>query len=65
MAFQTVPGVAVLGPVTAEQAQLVLTPEAQMFVATLHRVFNPIRRRLLQLRVDRQKQLDAGRSVRA
>ncbi len=39
MSIKTAPGVAILGPVTAEQAQ-VLTVGAQEFVATLHRCFN-------------------------
>ena len=40
MAIQTAPGVAILGAVTAEQAE-VLTVEAQHFIATLQRTFNP------------------------
>ncbi|EFJ40428.1 hypothetical protein VOLCADRAFT_109454 [Volvox carteri f. nagariensis] len=60
MAVQTVPGVAILGPVAAEHADI-LTPEAQLFVATLHRVFNPRRKELLKRRELRQKELDAGR----
>ncbi|KXZ44737.1 hypothetical protein GPECTOR_63g62 [Gonium pectorale] len=60
MAVRTVPGVAIVGPVSAEHADI-LTPEAQEFVATLHRVFNPRRKELLKRRDDRQKELDAGR----
>ena len=60
MAVRTVPGVAILAPVAAEHADI-LTPEAQEFVATLHRVFNPVRKELLKRRDQRQKELDAGR----
>mgnify|MGYP001806931657 CR=1 FL=1 len=60
MSVQTIPGVAILGPVTAEQASI-LSPEAQLFVATLHRTFNPRRKELLKRRDERQKDLDAGR----
>ena len=52
-------GVAVLGPTTAEQAEI-LTTGAQDFVATLHRCFNARRKELLQRRVTRQAELDAG-----
>ena len=38
----------------------VLTPEALAFVADLHRRFNETRKRLLSLRVARQKRFDAG-----
>lgn len=61
MACASIPGVAVLGPVTAEQAALVVTPDALAFVATLQRTFNARRKELLQRRVDRQRELDAGR----
>lgn len=60
MSIQTVPGVAILGAVTAEQTE-VLTPAAQQFVATLHRCFNARRKQLLARRVERQKEFDAGR----
>ncbi|GFR44783.1 hypothetical protein Agub_g6115 [Astrephomene gubernaculifera] len=60
MAVRTVPGVSILAPVSAEHAAI-LTPEAQEFVATLHRVFNPRRKELLKRRDERQKELDAGR----
>ena len=56
-------GVAVLGPTTAEQAEI-LTTGAQDFVATLHRCFNARRKELLQRRVLRQKELDAGAGLR-
>ncbi|KAI9357122.1 malate synthase A [Pilaira anomala] len=55
----TVPGVAVLAPVTAGEAEI-LSPQALQFVATLHRIFNPTRKTLLQKRVLRQQQLDRG-----
>lgn len=60
MAVQTAAGVAILAAVPAEHAAI-LTVEAQQFVATLHRVFNPRRKELLKRRDDRQKELDAGR----
>eukprot|EP00798_Chlamydomonas_sp_ICE-L_P024423 gene24423-10022_t len=59
MSIATVPGVSVLGQVTAEQADI-LTPEAQSFVATLQRCFNARRKELLGARVQRQSELDAG-----
>ncbi|KAI9312249.1 malate synthase A [Dichotomocladium elegans] len=55
----TVPGVAVLGTVTAEQAQI-LTPDALQFIATLQRIFNPTRKALMERRVFRQQELDRG-----
>ncbi|KAI8066843.1 malate synthase A [Gongronella butleri] len=55
----SVPGVAVLGRVTAQEAEI-LSPSALQFVATLHRIFNPTRKTLLQNRVYRQQQLDRG-----
>lgn len=54
-----VPGVAVIGKVTPSQAEI-LTPSALQFVATLHRIFNPTRKTLLQKRVFRQQELDRG-----
>lgn len=59
MTIRTAPGVSILGPVSAEHAD-VLTPEAQTFVATLHRLYNPRRKELLKRRDERQTQLDAG-----
>ncbi|KAI7889935.1 malate synthase A [Mucor mucedo] len=55
----TVPGVAVLAPVTAGEAEI-LSPQALQFVATLHRIFNPTRKTLLQKRNLRQQELDRG-----
>jgi malate synthase len=52
-------GVEVLGPPTPS-IDRVLTPEALVFVADLHRRFKPVRRRLLDARRDRQAALDAG-----
>jgi malate synthase len=54
-----VPGVAVLAPVTASEAEI-LSPQALQFVATLQRIFNPTRKTLLQKRVLRQQALDRG-----
>ncbi|KAI8983681.1 malate synthase A [Pilobolus umbonatus] len=54
-----VPGVAILAPVTAVQAEI-LSPQALQFVATLQRIFNPTRKTLLQKRVLRQQELDRG-----
>mgnify|MGYP001182239402 FL=1 len=51
--------VRVVGPVTAEFAEI-LTEPALDFVAALHREFNPRRLELLQRRVERQRALDAG-----
>ena len=52
-------GVQITAEVTADQAQI-LTPEALALVATLHRAFEPRRRELLELRVKRAAELDAG-----
>jgi malate synthase len=53
-------GVAVLGHVTPEFAQI-LTTEALQFVATLVREYKHTRDALLERRIDRQKLLDAGK----
>ena len=58
-AVSPVAGVEVLGPVTAE-AQSLLSPEALLFLASLHRTFNTTRKHLLKRRQLRQQQLDAG-----
>ncbi|CAO3697024.1 hypothetical protein G6F70_000466 [Rhizopus microsporus] len=55
----TVPGVAILAPVTAAETEI-LSPQALQFVATLHRIFNPTRKTLLQKRALRQQELDRG-----
>ncbi|KAI9023063.1 malate synthase A [Phycomyces nitens] len=54
-----IPGVAVLAPVDASQASI-LSKEALLFIATLQRTFNPVRKTLLQNRVYRQQALDRG-----
>jgi len=38
----------------------ILTPEALKFIADLERAFGPDRRRLMEERVERQKQFDDG-----
>lgn len=53
-------GVQVLGKVTPEFAEI-LTPEALEFLAKLERKFGKTREELLQKRVERQKELDAGK----
>ncbi|PKO83058.1 MAG: malate synthase A [Betaproteobacteria bacterium HGW-Betaproteobacteria-11] len=52
-------GVQIDAPITPEFAQI-LTPEALMLVAKLHRAFEPRRRELLKKRIDRQSRIDAG-----
>ncbi|KAG1459065.1 hypothetical protein G6F56_006248 [Rhizopus delemar] len=54
-----VPGVAILAPVTASEAQI-LSPKALQFVATLQRIFNSTRKTLMQKRTIRQQELDRG-----
>src|SRR5689334_10012444 len=53
-------GVEIKGIVDSEFAQI-LTPDALAFVAKLHRSFEPRRQELLKRRVERQKELDAGK----
>ncbi|KAI8362624.1 malate synthase A [Blakeslea trispora] len=55
----SVPGVAVLAPVTTSEADI-LSPQALQFVATLQRIFNPTRKTLMQKRALRQQELDRG-----
>lgn len=55
----SVPGVSVIGKVTPEQGEI-LSPSALQFVATLHRIFNPTRKSLMQKRVLRQQEMDGG-----
>src|SRR6266487_183940 len=50
----------ITGPVTPEFAEI-LTPEAVKFVATLARAFTVRREALLQMRVRRQAEIDAGK----
>jgi malate synthase len=53
-------GIEVLGPVTPGFSRI-LTPEALAFVARLHRRFEGRRQELLARRIERQKELDAGK----
>lgn len=53
-------GVQISGNVTPEFAEI-LTPEALEFVVKLQRKFNKTRLDLLQKRVERQKEIDAGK----
>ena len=53
-------GIEVKAPVTAEFAEIV-TPEALEFVAALARSFEGRRQELLQRRVQRQAEIDAGK----
>ncbi|HET9700828.1 MAG TPA: malate synthase A [Burkholderiales bacterium] len=53
-------GVQIHAQITPEFAQI-LTPEALAFAARLHREFEPRRKELLAKRVERQKELDAGK----
>jgi len=55
-----VPGVAILGSVPSKEHAKILSPEALAFLATLHRTFNATRKQLLQRRVFRQQDIDAG-----
>jgi malate synthase len=38
----------------------ILSPEALKFIATLHREFNPVRKKLLEARAVKQKEIDEG-----
>ena len=53
-------GIEIRGPITAEFAEI-LTPEAMAFVAKLVRTFSGRREELLQRRVQRQAEIDAGK----
>ncbi|KAJ3035328.1 Malate synthase, glyoxysomal [Rhizophlyctis rosea] len=59
MPIPTAKGVSILGPVQPQYADI-LSVQAQDFVATLNRAFNGRRKSLLQLRVERQRELDGG-----
>jgi malate synthase len=59
MSYQVPAGVDIKGAFSPEFAEI-LTPEAIAFAADLQRKFNGRRKELLQKRVDRQVQLDAG-----
>ena len=54
------PGVSITGE-NPGGYESVLSPEAVKFVADLHREFNPRRKKLLQDRQEKQKELDAGK----
>ena len=52
-------GVTIAGPITANTHR-VLTPEAVDFISSLHREFEPTRRRLLETRAKRQGRIENG-----
>ncbi|HLA59660.1 MAG TPA: hypothetical protein VK622_12890, partial [Puia sp.] len=54
------PGVSITGE-NPGGYESILSPEAVKFVADLHREFNPRRKKLLQDRQEKQKELDAGK----
>ncbi|MBN4061620.1 MAG: malate synthase A [Flavobacteriales bacterium] len=54
-------GLEIKGRLTSEYEE-VLTPSALSFVAKLHREFNSKRKELLAKRIERQKEIDAGRT---
>ena len=56
----TLPQGVALHATTADKYDVLLTPEALTFAATLQREFNPTRLELLAAREVRQKRLDAG-----
>ena len=58
--MSAVKGVEIAGAMTPA-AKKVLTPEALKFVAKLVRKYAPVREKLLELRVERQKQIDKGK----
>ena len=61
MSSTTLPdGVTITAPVSSTYAEI-LTPEALAFVASLHRSSRDTRKALLERRVDRQAELDAGK----
>ena len=53
-------GINITAPVTSEQSSI-LTPDAVTFIAELARKFEPVRLSLLEYRVKRQIELDAGK----
>lgn len=59
MKQQVIDGVDIRVDITPEFEQI-LTPQALAFLVRLHREFNGRRKALLQKRVERQKQIDAG-----
>jgi len=52
-------GVTIEGP-RVPGSETILTPDALEFVTHLHRSFDPVRRALLERRVERQAEIDAG-----
>ena len=52
-------GVTIEGP-RVPGSETILTPDALEFVAQLHRSFEPVRKALLERRVERQAEIDAG-----
>lgn len=58
-ADQILQGVNVLGPLNDKQ-KIILSKDATVFLALLHRTFNETRKRLLQRRMIRQAELDKG-----
>jgi malate synthase len=56
------PGVTIEGT-RVQGSDEILTPEALEFVAHLHRSFEPVRRALLERRVERQAEIDAGATL--
>jgi malate synthase len=62
MASVELGGVEVRAPVDGRLSE-VLTPDALDLVASLHREFDAIRRQLLRRREERQRELDAGRTL--
>jgi malate synthase len=55
-------GVSIVGP-RVEGSEEILTPDALAFIAHLHRSFNPVRAALLERRVERQTEIDAGATL--
>jgi malate synthase len=60
MSAATTTSIEIKATVTPEYAEI-LTPEALEFVYQLHKKFNAGRKELLQLRIERQKSIDAGK----
>lgn len=60
MAVKTIQGISILGKVDAQYTSI-LTPEAQKFLAILHRSFNSRRLSLLKKREDRYHEFEAGK----
>jgi malate synthase len=54
------PNIVIKGALTPEQGE-VLNKDVQLFLATLHRLFNNTRLNLLQKRIQRQNEIDNGK----